>query len=44
MQPIRIYADVEICQIFYHTIEGDFDTYKSNKYQYNTGCYGQYVI
>lgn len=37
VQPIRIYADVEICQIFYHTIEGDFDTYKSNKYQYNTG-------
>ncbi len=37
VQPIRIYAGVEICQIFYHTIEGDFDRYKSKKYQNNTG-------
>jgi dCTP deaminase len=36
-QAIRIYANVEICQIFYHTIEGDFDVYKSNKYQNNRG-------
>ncbi len=37
VQPIMIYADVEICQIYYHTIEGDFDTYKSGKYQNNKG-------
>lgn len=37
VQPIRIYADVEICQIFYHTIEGDYIHYVSNKYQHNTG-------
>lgn len=37
VQPIRIYAGVDICQIFYHTIEGDYDTYKSGKYQNNTG-------
>lgn len=37
VQPIRIYAHVEICQIFYHTIEGEFDVYKSNKYQDNNG-------
>lgn len=37
VQPIRIYAGVEICQIFYHTIEGDFERYKSNKYQCNKG-------
>lgn len=37
VQPVRIYPGVEICQIFYHTIEGDFDTYRSNKYQNNTG-------
>lgn len=37
VQPIRIYAGVDICQIFYHTIEGDFDTYKGGKYQNNTG-------
>lgn len=37
VQPIRIYAGVEICQIFYHTIEGDFDIYSSGKYQHNKG-------
>lgn len=37
VQPIRIYAGVEICQIFYHSIEGDYDTYKSGKYQNNKG-------
>lgn len=35
VQPIRIYPGVQICQVFYHTIEGDFDTYRSNKYQHN---------
>lgn len=37
VQPIRIYPGVEICQIFYHTIEGDFTRYMSNKYQDNIG-------
>lgn len=37
VQPIRIYAGVEICQIFYHTIEGEYVRYTSNKYQNNTG-------
>ncbi|WP_339607885.1 dCTP deaminase [uncultured Roseivirga sp.] len=37
VQPIRIYSGVEICQIFYHTIEGDYDTYKEGKYQNNQG-------
>lgn len=36
VQPVRIYPSVEICQIFYHTIEGDFVQYKSGKYQHNT--------
>jgi dCTP deaminase len=36
IQPIRIYAGVEICQIFYHTIEGEYDQYSSKKYQNNT--------
>ena len=36
-QAVRIYPHVEICQIFYHSIEGDFDVYKSNKYQNNSG-------
>lgn len=37
IQPIRIYPNVEICQIYYHNIDGDFDLYKSGKYQNNTG-------
>jgi len=37
VQPIRIYPGVQICQIFYHTIEGEYDTYASGKYQNNTG-------
>jgi len=37
VQPIRIYPGVEICQIFYHTIEGDYTRYMSNKYQNNKG-------
>lgn len=37
VQPIRIYPGVEICQIYYHAIEGDFDEYESGKYQNNTG-------
>jgi dCTP deaminase len=35
IQPIRIYAGVAICQIFYHQIVGDIIEYRSNKYQNN---------
>lgn len=37
VQPVRIYPMVEICQIYYHTVEGDFLPYESGKYQNNTG-------
>lgn len=37
VQPVRIYPGVEICQIYYHTIDGDFEPYKSGKYQGNHG-------
>lgn len=37
IQPIRIYSGIEICQIFYHSIEGDYVPYASKKYQYNRG-------
>ena len=38
IQPIRIYAGVQICQVYYHTIEGDYDTYsRKGKYQNNAG-------
>lgn len=36
VQPVRIYAGVEICQIFYHTVEGAYERYESGKYQNNT--------
>lgn len=37
VQPVRIYPGVEICQIFYHTLEGEYVNYKSGKYQNNQG-------
>lgn len=38
VQPVKIYPGVEICQIFYHSIEGDYVHYMSNKYQNNKGA------
>ena len=35
VQPIRIYPDLQICQIIYHSLEGAVDEY-SSKYQNNT--------
>ncbi len=35
VQPVRIYAGVPICQIFYHQIIGDIQEYASDKYQHN---------
>ena len=37
VQPVRIYPMAEICQIYYHTIYGDFELYGEGKYQLNTG-------
>ena len=37
IQPVRIYAGVAICQIFYHTVSGAYDSYESDKYQRNSG-------
>lgn len=37
VQPIRVYPGVEVCQIYYHSIEGDYDTYAGGKYQNNEG-------
>ena len=35
VQPIRVYAGVEIAQIFYHTLQGEVREYASEKYQHN---------
>jgi dCTP deaminase len=36
VQPLIIYPGVEICQIYYHHIDGDYTSYKSGKYQNNS--------
>lgn len=37
IQPVKIYPGVEVCQIYYHTIEGEYESYSSSKYQNNNG-------
>lgn len=37
VQPVKIYPNVEICQIYYHNINGEYDLYCNGKYQNNTG-------
>ncbi len=37
IQPLIIYPNVEICQIYFHTIEGEYEKYQSGKYQNNDG-------
>jgi len=37
IQPVKIYSGVEVCQIYYHTIEGEYEGYSSGKYQNNKG-------
>ena len=35
VQPIKIYPNIEICQIFYHSIDVDYTSYEGGKYQAN---------
>ena len=37
VQPVILYPMIEICQICYLSIMGEYDSYKSSKYQNNTG-------
>ena len=37
IHPVRIYSGVEVCQIYYHTIQGEYEDYSSGKYQDNRG-------
>jgi dCTP deaminase len=34
VQPVRIYPNVGICQIYFEEIKGEFDNYKSEKYHH----------
>ena len=40
IQPLYIYPHVKICQIFYHTLEGEYAPYTSSKYHQNNGVQG----
>jgi dCTP deaminase len=44
LQPVKIYPFVPICQIYYHTIEGDFIPYKKGKYQHNKDIQPSYLF
>lgn len=44
IQPIKIYPHIEICQLYYHTIEGEYETYTSGKYQNNKGIQPSYLF
>jgi dCTP deaminase len=37
IQPVKIYPGVEICQIYYHSIEGEYENSYGGKYQNNSG-------
>ncbi|URZ02751.1 dCTP deaminase [Clostridium felsineum] len=37
VEPIRIYPGVEICQIYYHDVGGEYEKYSNGKYQNNNG-------
>lgn len=37
IQSLIIYPNVEICQLYFHSIEGEYDKYNSGKYQNNKG-------
>lgn len=37
VQPLIIYPNVEICQIYYHHLDGEYTVYQSGKYQDNSG-------
>ena len=37
VEPIKIYPWVEICQVYYHSILGEYEKYESGKYQKNSG-------
>ena len=43
VEPLIIYPEVEICQIYFHTIEGEYQSYVSGKYQNNSGIQPSYL-
>jgi dCTP deaminase len=44
IQPLIIYPNIDVCQIYYHAIEGEFETYNSGKYQKNNSIQPSYLF
>lgn len=44
LQPVKIYPFVPICQIYYHTIEGEYIPYHKGKYQHNKDIQPSYLF
>jgi len=44
VQPLKIYPNIEICQIYFHTIDGDYEEYKNGKYQSNKGIQPSFMF
>jgi hypothetical protein len=40
---ITQYPNIDVCQIYYHSIEGEYETYTSGKYQKNEGIQPSYL-
>lgn len=43
VQPVKIYPGINICQIYYHEILGDYESYSSDKYQDNKEMQPSYI-
>jgi dCTP deaminase len=44
VHPVRVYADVEICQIAFHTVEGDAVVRYVGKYKSRQTCINNYIV
>ena len=44
IQPLIIYPNIEVYQIYYHAIDGEFETYTSGKYQKNDSIQPSYLF
>ncbi len=44
IHPVKIYPMIKICQIYYHTIKGDYFSYDGGRYQNTNGIQRQFII
>ncbi|GHU52240.1 dCTP deaminase [Clostridia bacterium] len=44
IEPVKIYPFIPICQIYYHDIEGEYDTDYVGKYQNNKGIQPSFLF